>query len=86
MRVLEEFVLPIADGGDGFGFFGDVLRALIRMGEISPAIREALLAVRQSERRLSTDGGYPMILQDAELRGLIEGAIACADAGPRETP
>ncbi|MEU9179868.1 hypothetical protein AB0C90_23980 [Streptomyces sp. NPDC048550] len=85
MRVLEEFVLPIADGGDGFGFFGDARRALIRMGEISPAIREALLAVRQSERRLSTDGGYPMILQDAELRGLIEEAIACADAGPGET-
>ncbi|WP_406511437.1 HEAT repeat domain-containing protein [Streptomyces sp. NBC_00161] len=86
MRVLEEFVLPITDGGDGFGFFGDALRALIRMGEISPAIREALLAVRQSERRLSTDGGYPMILQDAELRGLIEEAMACADAGPGETP
>ncbi|MFE2553095.1 hypothetical protein ACFXGI_31790 [Streptomyces sp. NPDC059355] len=81
MRVLEEFVLPIADGGDGFGFFGDALRALIRMGEISPAIREALLVVRRSERRLSADGGYPMILHDAELRGLIEKAIACAGPG-----
>ncbi|WP_406179802.1 hypothetical protein [Streptomyces sp. NBC_01006] len=77
MRVLEEFVLPIADGGDHFGFFGDALRALIRMGEISPAIREALLAVRQSQSRLSTHGGYPMILHDKELRGLVEEALAC---------
>ncbi|MDH6130287.1 HEAT repeat domain-containing protein [Kitasatospora sp. GP82] len=81
MQVLEEFVLPIADGGDGFGFFHEALQALIRMGEISPAIRAALLTVRQSDRRLSTDGGYPMILRDEELRGLVEQALACA--GPR---
>ncbi|MDH6109482.1 hypothetical protein P3T36_000253 [Kitasatospora sp. MAP12-15] len=81
MRVLEEFVLPIADGGDGFRFFRDTLQALIRMGEISPAIRAALLRVRQSERRLSADGGYPRILRDEELRGLVEQALACA--GPR---
>lgn len=78
MRVLEEFILPIADGGDGFGFFQDALRAVIRMGEISPAIREALLAVRQSERRLSAEGGYPMVLRDEELRGLIGEALALA--------
>ncbi|MFF5922337.1 hypothetical protein ACFY8C_28980 [Streptomyces flavochromogenes] len=86
MRVLEEFVLPIADGGDGYGFFQDALRALIRMGEISPAIRTALLAIRESERRLSRDGGYPMILLDKELRGLIEEALggACA-AAPAST-
>ncbi|MEV0991207.1 hypothetical protein [Streptomyces sp. NPDC049949] len=84
MRVLEEFVLPIADGGDGFRLFGDALRALIRMGEISPAIREALLAVRQSDRRLSAEGGYPMVLRDQELRGLIEEAMACA--APRARP
>ncbi|MFI8262419.1 MULTISPECIES: hypothetical protein [unclassified Streptomyces] len=86
MRGLEEFVLPIAHGGDGFGFFGDALRALIRMGEISPAIREALLVVRQSERRLSAEGGYPMVLRDQELRGLIERAIACAGPGAEGTP
>lgn len=51
------------------------------MGEISPAIRAALLTIRQSDRRLSTDGGYPMILHDEELRGLVEQTLACA--GPR---
>ena len=80
-HVLEEFVLPIADGGEGFAFFRVALQALIRMGEISPAIRTALLTVRQSDRRLSTDGGYPMILQDEELRALVDQALACA--GPR---
>jgi len=81
MQVLEEFVRPIADGGDSFGFFRDALQALIRMGEMSPAIRAALLTVRQSDRRLSTDGGYPMILRDEELRALVEQALA--GAGPR---
>ncbi|MFD9029660.1 HEAT repeat domain-containing protein [Streptomyces sp. NPDC059567] len=80
MRVLEEFVLPIAEGGDSFGSFREALRTLIRMGEISPAIHAALLTVRQSERRLSAEGGYPMILHDQELRGLVEEAIACAGA------
>ncbi|MFI1441865.1 hypothetical protein [Streptomyces fructofermentans] len=82
MRVLEEFVLPIADGGDGFGFFREALPALVRMDGISPAIRAALTVVRDSERRLSADGGYPMVLQDEELRGLVEQALACADHGP----
>jgi len=81
MQVLEEFVLPVADGGDGFALFQTTLQALIRMGEISPAIRTALLTVRQSDRRLSADGGYPMILRDEELRGLVDQALA--GAGPR---
>ncbi|MEU9305609.1 hypothetical protein [Streptomyces sp. NPDC048269] len=85
MQVLEEFVLPIADGGDGLGAFRAALQTLIRMGEISPAIRAALLTVRQSERRLSADGGYPMVLCDRELRGLIERALACAGPHPGET-
>ncbi|MFD7591984.1 hypothetical protein ACFV6D_03005 [Kitasatospora sp. NPDC059812] len=76
MRVLEEFVLPIADGGDGFHLFRETLQALIRMGEISPAIRAALLTVRQSDRRLCTDGGYPMIVRDKELRALVDQALA----------
>lgn len=76
MRVLEEFVLPIADGGTDFHFFRDALQALIRMGGISPAIRAALVAIRQSDRRLSTEGGYPMILRDEELRALIDQALA----------
>ncbi|MFJ3877054.1 hypothetical protein ACIPW5_06300 [Streptomyces sp. NPDC090077] len=85
MRVLEEFVLPVADGDDGYGFFRDALRTLIRMGELSPAVREALLAVRRSQRRLSAEGGYPMVLRDEELRGLIEEALACDGAGSGPT-
>ncbi|MFJ1709874.1 HEAT repeat domain-containing protein [Kitasatospora sp. NPDC088346] len=85
MQVLEEFVLPIADGGDGFGFFREAIQALIRMGEISPRIRAALLTVRQSDRRLSSDGGYPMILHDKELRALVEQALACASPHSGET-
>ncbi|MET8628660.1 hypothetical protein ABZW30_33785 [Kitasatospora sp. NPDC004669] len=76
MRVLEEFVVPIAEGGDGFGFFREALQALIRMGEISHTIRGALLTVRQSERRLCVDGGYPMIVRDGELRALVDQALA----------
>ncbi|MFE7561971.1 hypothetical protein [Kitasatospora sp. NPDC057500] len=76
MRVLEEFVLPIADGGDDFRLFREALRALIRMGETTPAIRAALVTVRQSDRRLCTDGGYPMIVRDRELRALVDQALA----------
>ncbi|MFE7492729.1 hypothetical protein [Kitasatospora sp. NPDC057541] len=76
LRVLEEFVLPVADGGDGFHLLRDALRALIRIGEITPTIRAALLTVRQSDRRLCTDGGYPMIVRDKELRALVDQALA----------
>ncbi|MGW3044479.1 hypothetical protein ACWC9T_31550 [Kitasatospora sp. NPDC001159] len=76
MRVLEEFVVPVADGGDGFGSLREALRALIRMGEISPEIRAALLTIRQSDRRLCAEGGYPMIVRDKELRALVDQALA----------
>lgn len=84
LRVLEEFVLPIADGGDGFRFFREALRALIRMGETSPAIRAALLTVRQSDRRLCADAGYPMIVRDKELRALVDQALAAPLAADPE--
>ncbi len=78
MEVLEEFVLPIAGDGDRFDFFREALHTLIRMGELSPAIRAALLTIRQSDRRLSVEGGYPMVLQDQELRALVDQALAAA--------
>ncbi|MEV7524728.1 HEAT repeat domain-containing protein [Streptomyces sp. NPDC091371] len=86
MRVLEEFVLPVAAGGDGFRFFHEALRTLIRIGAISPAIRAALQAVRESDHRLSGLSGYQGILQDEELRALIEQALACAVAAPGRDP
>ncbi|MFI5532191.1 hypothetical protein ACIA8O_27025 [Kitasatospora sp. NPDC051853] len=85
MPVIEEFVLPLADGGIGFQFHRDALQALIRMGEISPAIRAALVAFRQSDRRLPTDGGYPMVLHDEELLDLAEQALMCVTTESGET-
>ncbi|WP_327387897.1 HEAT repeat domain-containing protein [Streptomyces sp. NBC_01207] len=85
VQVLEEYVLPVADGDDSFGSFREALRGLIRIGEISPVIRDALLTVRESERRLSQRDGYEAILQDEELRRLIEQVLACPHASPSET-
>lgn len=85
VQVLEEYVLPVADGDDGFGSFREALKGLIRIGEISPVIRDALLTVRESERRLSQHDGYEAILQDEELRRLIEQVLACTHASPSET-
>ncbi|MFF3837826.1 hypothetical protein [Streptomyces sp. NPDC001930] len=86
LRVLEESILPIADGGEHFWLFGHALQALIRVGGSSPAIRAALLTVRRSEPRLSQEWGYSRILQDKELRGLIEEALGCANAAaPADT-
>lgn len=84
VQVLEEFVLPIAHGDDSFGSFRDALQGLIRIGWISPAIRDALLRVRESQRRLSQLDGYEAILQDEELRRLTEQALACAQVPPGE--
>ncbi|WP_030276820.1 hypothetical protein [Streptomyces sp. NRRL B-24484] len=85
VRVLEEFVLPIAEGGDHFGSFRDALRALLRIGGISPAIRGALLAVQPSDHRLSQLEGYERIFQDEQIRALIEQALACPDLRPDGT-
>ncbi|GAA1126253.1 hypothetical protein GCM10009663_75800 [Kitasatospora arboriphila] len=84
IRVLEEFVLPIADGGDTFGSFHDALQALIRIGGISPAVRTALLRVRRSDHRLSRLEGYERILQDEQIRTLIDQALTCPDLNPDE--
>ncbi|MET4925665.1 HEAT repeat domain-containing protein [Streptomyces sp. PSRA5] len=75
LRVLEEYVLPTADDDDGLGLLQKALHALIGMGEVSPAIRAALLTVRQSDRRLSTRWNYEGILQDERLRALIDEAL-----------
>ncbi|MER8186855.1 HEAT repeat domain-containing protein [Kitasatospora sp. NPDC094015] len=86
VEVLAESVLPVAAGDhDGFRYFGDALRVLIRIGAISPAIRTALLTTREWDRRLSQSEGYERILQDEEIRRLIEQALSCPDlpdAGP----
>ncbi|MER5886162.1 HEAT repeat domain-containing protein [Streptomyces sp. NPDC001941] len=77
LRVLEECVLSIAEGDDSYGLFREALRALIRGGTLSPAIRTALETVRQSDRRLSDVGGYPMVIDDRDIRALVDQALAC---------
>lgn len=74
--VLEEFVLPIADGDDSYGTFGDALRSLTRIGVITPAVRTALRTVKGFDRRLSPCRDYRAFLQDEELRAAIEEVLA----------
>ncbi|WP_143659798.1 hypothetical protein [Streptomyces pharetrae] len=74
--VLEEYVLPVADGDDSYGFFLDALRALARIGEVTPGAREALLRVRASGRRLASYRDYRAILQDEEIRSAIDDVLA----------
>ncbi|MFJ4185220.1 hypothetical protein [Kitasatospora sp. NPDC089509] len=79
LRVLEEPVVSIAAGGDGFGLLRHALRTLVRMGTVSGPIRAALLTIRQSDRRLSVEGAYRAIIHDGELRDLVDQALACTD-------
>ena len=74
--VLEEFLLPIADGGDAYGSFLDALRALARIGTVSPAARATLRTVQGSDRRLSTYRDYRAFLQDEEIRSAIDDVLA----------
>jgi hypothetical protein len=76
ISVLEEFVLPIADGGDDYEFFGEALRALTRIGTLTPATRAALRTVRGFDGRLAQERNYEAFLQDEELRAAIEYLLA----------
>ncbi|TVZ90502.1 hypothetical protein [Streptomyces sp. BK340] len=74
--VLEEYLLPIADGGDAYGSFLDALRALVRIGPVSPAAWATLRTVRGSDRRLSTYRDYRAFMQDEEIRSAIDDVLA----------
>ncbi|MFK0024500.1 hypothetical protein [Streptomyces sp. NPDC090798] len=76
ISVLAEFVLPIADGGDDYGLFGEALRALARIGTLTPATRAALRTVRGFDGRLAQARNYEAFLQDEELRAAIEYLLA----------
>lgn len=75
ISVLAEFVLPIADGGD-HGLFGEALRALARIGTLTPATRAALRTVRGFDGRLAQERNYEAFLQDEELRAAIDYLLA----------
>ncbi|MFF2124389.1 hypothetical protein ACFVW1_03120 [Streptomyces olivochromogenes] len=76
ISVLAEFVLPIADGGDDYGLFGEALRALARIGTLTPATRAALRTVRGFDGRLAQEWNYEAFLQDEELRAAIDYLLA----------
>ncbi|MCH0539179.1 hypothetical protein I3F58_06335 [Streptomyces sp. MUM 203J] len=66
---------PLADGGDA-DFCLDALRALARIGTVSPGTREILSAVRVSDRRLSAYRDYRAFLQDEDARSAIDDILA----------
>ncbi|MEU6674007.1 hypothetical protein [Streptomyces sp. NPDC046925] len=73
--VAEEYLAPIADGGDAYGSFLDALHLLAGIGTISPAARATLRAVRESDRRLSTYRDYRAFARDQEIRSAIDDVL-----------
>ncbi|MEV5434661.1 hypothetical protein AB0K80_01305 [Streptomyces sp. NPDC052682] len=84
--VLAEFVLPMADGDDRYGLFADALRALARIGVLTPAARAALRTLRDRDRRLSPGPDYRAILLDEELRALTDDLLGERRSAPGPTP
>ncbi|MET7699455.1 hypothetical protein [Streptomyces sp. NPDC005485] len=76
LAVLEEFVLPAADGGDDYTSFGEALRALPRIGTATPALRAALRTVQRLDHRLTPYRDYRAFLDDESLRGTIAEVLA----------
>ncbi|WP_158690436.1 hypothetical protein [Streptomyces sp. PsTaAH-124] len=76
VSVLEEYVVPPADGDDSYGCFLDALRALTGIGTVSPGTRDLLRAARESDRRLSSYRDYRAFLRDEEIRSAIEDVLA----------
>ncbi|MER6179706.1 hypothetical protein [Streptomyces sp. NPDC001652] len=75
--LLEEQVLAFTSGDhELYGLFHSALRTLIRFRAIGPAVRDALRALRDQDRRISAYGDYRAILQDEEFRELIDEALA----------
>ncbi|MFE0581050.1 hypothetical protein [Streptomyces sp. NPDC058874] len=74
--VVEEYLLPVAEGGDAYGSFFAALRALARIGTVSPAARTILRTVQGSDRRLSMYRDYRAFMQDEEIRSAIDDVLA----------
>ncbi|MFK0152869.1 hypothetical protein ACIQVK_12430 [Streptomyces sp. NPDC090493] len=79
LSALEKYVLPVPDGDGPFGAFLEALRALARIGAVSPAVRAALRAVRGSDRRLSPYRDYRAFLEDEEIRSAIDEVLALGE-------
>ncbi|MCD7445115.1 HEAT repeat domain-containing protein [Streptomyces lincolnensis] len=78
--VLEEEILEFAADREYYGVFDEALRALIRLGPPSPAVRTALRTLRDQDARLSPYGDYRAILDDEKRLALIDEALS--SAGP----
>ncbi|MEU5537619.1 HEAT repeat domain-containing protein [Streptomyces sp. NPDC020362] len=76
VSVLEENIHEVTDGGDSYGVFLDALRALARIGTVTPAARAALHTVQGWDRRLSPDRDYRSFLLDEEIRSAIDDVLA----------
>ncbi|MGW7367156.1 hypothetical protein ACWGI8_27915 [Streptomyces sp. NPDC054841] len=74
--VLEEYLLPVAEGGDTYGSLLYALRALARIVTVSLVARAALRTVRGFDQRLSTYRDYRAILQDETIRSAIDAVLA----------
>lgn len=72
---LEEEILAFTAGGDWYGTFHEALRTLIRFRTLTPATEAALRILRDQEHRLSPCGDYQAVLQEEELRALIDEAL-----------
>ncbi|MCK8680195.1 hypothetical protein [Streptomyces lichenis] len=81
--VLEGCLADVAEGGDSYGLFHEALRALARIGTVSPEARSLLRTVRNSDRRLSTYRDYRAFLDDELIRSAIDEVLAL-DARPSE--
>ncbi|MFK8907195.1 hypothetical protein [Streptomyces sp. YS-3] len=74
--VMEEYLLPVAGGGETYGSFLVALRALARIGTVSPAARATLRTVQGSDRRLATYRDYRALLQHEEICSAIDDVLA----------
>ncbi|MEV6550951.1 hypothetical protein AB0M57_19900 [Streptomyces sp. NPDC051597] len=73
---MEKCLLHVADGGETYGSFLVALRALARIGTVSPAARAALRRVQASDRWLATYQDYRALLRHEEIWSAIDDVLA----------
>ncbi|TWV46010.1 hypothetical protein FRZ03_15465 [Streptomyces misionensis] len=73
---MRSAVFAFAEGGDAYGSFLRALRALVRIGTVSPRARAALRAVRGADRRLSAYRDHRAFLGDEAVRSAIDDVLA----------
>ncbi|MFJ6707563.1 MULTISPECIES: hypothetical protein [unclassified Streptomyces] len=74
--VLERIVLAVAGGDFSCAHSLDALRALARVGTVSPVVRAALDTARKADRRLSPHRDHRAFLEDEEIRSAIDEILA----------